>query len=264
MGKTISLIFTRDRIYYITILVIIIAILFLFPSRELISAINNKIIRPLNNITIVVDPGHGGIDGGTSFGDILEKHINLSIGLKLKEELIKRGATVIMTREIDDSLDDHIDNGSRHREDLEERVRVANDNQADIFISIHVNHSKNENRKGPIIFYDEYSEESKKFAVIMQDYLNKLSSYQKLDKHMNHSVTTGGFYTLQNIKSPGIIVEMGFMSNDLDRELLLEDKHQNEVIDLIARSVISYINEIRQEKLKIKLIYSPNSGQSKQ
>ena len=234
----------EKRLYYIITFAIIIAILFFLPSKAILNVMNNIIIKPLNNKTIVLDPGHGGIDGGTSFGDILEKDINLKIGLKLKEELTKRGATVLMTREVDDSLDDHMDNGgSRHREDLNARVKVANENNTDIFISIHVNHTKNDKKIGPIVFYDEESKESQELAYIMQENLNKLSTYDKLGVKTKHGVTTGNFYTLRNITSPGVIVEMGFISNEIDRELLLQDKHQNEMIDLIARSVISYFNK---------------------
>lgn len=249
MRKSISLIFTCKRMYYIVLLVLIIAIFFSLPSKAILNAINNKMIRPLNNITIVLDPGHGGVDGGTSFNDILEKNINLSIGFKLKDVLIKRGATVIMTREIDDSLDDHIDNGgSRHREDLNARVKVVNENETDIFISIHVNYTKNKNKMGPIIFYNKDDEESKKLAVCMQDYLNNLSAYNKLDVYIKHSATSGNYYTLRNITVPGVIVEMGFISNKIDCELLLNDEHQYEIIDLIARSVITYINEDREDR----------------
>jgi N-acetylmuramoyl-L-alanine amidase len=152
-----------------------------------------------------------------------------------------------MTREIDDSLDDHIPNGSRHREDLNARVKVVTENEVDIFISIHVNHTKNKNKVGPIVFYNEESKESERLAVCMQEYLNKLSAYKKADIQTRHSATTGNFYTLRNITSPGVIVETGFISNELDREILLQDEHQNELIDLIARSVIAYLNENRKD-----------------
>ena len=216
----------------------------LIPFNAVQKVMNYKKIRPLNNKTIVLDPGHGGIDGGTSFGDVLEKNINLKIGLRLKEELMKKGATVIMTRETDDSLDDHIDNGSRHREDLNARVKIVNDNKADIFISIHVNHTKNEHKVGPIVFYNEKSEKSKYLAEYVQNNLNNLSAYKKLEIGTKHSATPGNYYTLINISSPGVIVETGFISNEIDRNLLLENEHQNEIIELIANSIITFFNEV--------------------
>jgi N-acetylmuramoyl-L-alanine amidase len=246
--RNIFLIIKSRRIYFIASLVIIMVILFLLPSWAFQNVINIK-IRPLNNKTIVLDPGHGGIDGGTSFGDILEKNINLTIGLKLKEELVKRGANVIMTREIDDSLDDHIDNGgSRHREDLNTRVNIVNDNNADLFISIHVNHTKNKNKVGPIVFYGEGDEESKDLAAYIQDYLNKLSAYDKMHIKLQHSITTGNYYTLSNISQPGVIVEMGFISSELDRDILLQEEHQSEIAELITRSIIAYFNGDRGDK----------------
>lgn len=238
--------FTQKKIYYIVTLLIIIAIIVLLPSKAILKVMNVIRIKPLNNITIVLDPGHGGVDGGTSYGDILEKNINLIIGLKLNEELTKKGATVVMTREIDNSLDDRIvGNGSRHREDLNARVKIANDNKADIFISIHVNHTKNTSKMGPIIFYDIDSENGKFLAEYVQTRLNNLSAYKEMDVKVKHSPTSGNYFTLKNISSPGVIVETGFISNENDRKLLLDVEHQNEMIELIARSIIDYFNEIR-------------------
>lgn len=234
--------------YFIVTLVIMIVILFLLPARAFLNLVGLRMIKPLTNKTIVLDPGHGGIDGGTSYGDILEKNINLIIGLKLKEELTKKGATVIMTREIDDSLDDHIANGgSRHREDLNARVNIVNENNADIFVSLHVNSTKNNKRIGPIVFYNEGDEESIKLAEYIQDYLNSLSAYNKVDINVKHSITSGNYFTLKNISIPGVIVEMGFISNEVDREHLINDEHQDEIIKKIARSIVDYFNEERED-----------------
>lgn len=201
-------------------------------------------IKPLQNKIIVVDPGHGGIDGGTSFEDILEKDINLEIGLKLKKELEQKGATVIITREVDDSLDDHIPgNGSRHREDLNARVEIANDNKADMFISVHVNYSKNKNKLGPIVFYNEDSEVSKKLAEYIQNDLNDMSSYKRKGIKTNHDVTSGNFFVLRNSQCPGVIVETGFISNEIDRVLLLDKKHHEEIVKMIGKSIITYLIE---------------------
>ena len=146
------------KIFYIFILLLIISIVLvpLLGPKTVERVVSSVRIKPLDNRTIVIDPGHGGIDGGTNFGDTLEKDINLEVGLRLRDLLINKGATVVMTREIDESLDDHIvGNGSRHREDLNTRVRIINESKADLFISIHVNHSKNEERLGPMVLYNK-------------------------------------------------------------------------------------------------------------
>lgn len=240
---TVFLIVTQKRIYYITILMALILLLALLPVNAIQSVMNFVKIKPLDNKIIVIDPGHGGIDGGTNIGDILEKNINLTVGLRLKDILIKKGATVVMTREIDDSLDDHIiGNGSRHREDLNARVKVVNDSNADLFISLHVNHIKNAKRIGPIVFYHTSSEIGKYLAEHMQGYLNDISTYKKMDIKVKHEATPGNYYILGNTKTPGIIVEMGFLSNDIDRSLLLDSEHQSDIVEQITKGIIAYFN----------------------
>lgn len=198
-------------------------------------------VKPLDNKIIVIDPGHGGIDGGTNKGDILEKNINLEVGLKLRDLLAKKGARVVMTREIDESLDDRIvGNGSRHREDLNTRARIINESKADLFLSIHVNYSKNEKRSGPIVLYQTDSEEGKFLAQHMQEYLNDISTYKKMDIVTKHNIMDGNYYIAANTSTPGILIEMGFLSNEIDRKLLLDSDHQKEIVEQITEGIISY------------------------
>jgi len=243
------------RKYYIGIFVFLLIIITFQKTNAIQNMIGIYKIKPLQNKTIAIDPGHGGIDGGTYFEDILEKDISLKIGLKLKEELEQKGATVVMTREIDDSLDDHIiGNGSRHREDLVARTNIVNVSKTDILISIHVNYSKNKNKMGPIIFYYTDSEISKILAEYLQDNLNNISSYKKMDRDIGHIVTPGNFYVLRNSEPPGVIVETGFLSNEIDRDLLLDIKHQEEIVRLIGKSIIEYFNkEVDMTKFNLPL-----------
>lgn len=229
--------------FYISILLLIISIglVVLLSPKTIERRVDSVRIKPLDNRIIVIDPGHGGIDGGTNFGHILEKDINLEVGLKLRDLLIKKGARVIMTREIDQSLDDQIvGNGSRHREDLSTRVRIINESKADLFISIHVNHSKDENRLGPMVLYHTNNEEGKYLADHMQVYLNDIRSYKRLDITLTHNAMSGNYYITGNTAMPGIIVEMGFLSNHIDRKLLLDSDHQNEIIEQITKGIITY------------------------
>lgn len=243
--STVFIIVKRNMRYYILFFAVSLA-LFLH-SNTIQNVVNIVKITPLNNKTIVIDPGHGGIDGGTNIGEILEKDINLTIGLKLKELLTKKGATIIMSREIDESLDDKIiGNGSRHREDLEARVKVVNEGRADLLISIHVNHIKNKNKIGPIVFYQSDNEKGKYLAERMQEYLNDVSTYKKMKIEVNHGATSGNYYILSNTAVPGIIVELGFISNEIDRELLLQDEHQDEIVEQITKGIIYYFNKVSE------------------
>lgn len=228
----------------ILLIVFSLVIIRLVKSNTIERVVDRIKVKPLDKRIIVIDPGHGGIDGGTNFGDILEKDINLEVGLRLRDLLIKKGAEVVMTREIDDSLDDHIvGNGSRHREDLNTRARIINESKADLFISIHVNYSKNEKKLGPIVFYHESSEEDKNLAEHMQMYLNDISSYKKHDIHIRHDVMKGNYYIAGNTDIPGIIIEIGFLSNEFDRKALLDPLHQEEIIEQITKGIIDYLHK---------------------
>ncbi len=240
----IFIIITKRRLYFLMIAIVALILIATYVASGLQRTISVYFFNALEGKTIAIDPGHGGIDGGTHFGDdILEKHINLEISLRLKKELENEGATVIMTRDSDVSLDDHINNGSRHREDLNERVRIINSSEADIFISIHANCIKNTGRQGPIVFYHGNSEESKKIAELLQRNLNRLSAYEKQDIKPGHSATKGDYFILNNTSAPGVIVETGFISNELDRRLLLDGKHQREIVELIIQGVIEYFDQ---------------------
>lgn len=236
----------RKRISYIVILTIFLLAMTLIPTNAIQNVMYSMKIKPLSGKTIAIDPGHGGIDGGTNKGDILEKDINLAIGLKLRDILTNKGAEVIMTREEDVSLDSLINsNASRHRRDLGARVKIVNESKADLFISLHVNHIKNVKRMGPIVFYYTDSEEEKHLAEHMQKYLNDISTYKQMDIAVQHGATPGNYYVLAYTEVPGIIVEMGFISNEIDRRLLLDEEHQNEIVQQISKGIIDYLHERR-------------------
>ncbi len=250
MNKVNFLRFKGNRIFLIAIIIISIILIPILRPNAIQKVVNTIKIKPLDNKIIVIDPGHGGIDGGTNKGDILEKNINLEVGLKLRDLLVKKGARVVMTRETDESLDDRIvGNGSRHREDLSTRARIINESNADLFLSIHVNYSKNEKRLGPIVLHHTNSEEGEFLAQHMQEYLNDISTYKKMDIVTEHNIMAGNYYIAGNTSTPGILIEMGFLSNEIDRKLLLDSDHQNEIIEQITKGIIAYFLDLSEYKL---------------
>lgn len=228
---------------YIVILMILLVTMTLLPTNAIQDIMNRRKIKPLSGKLIAIDPGHGGIDGGTNIGNILEKDINLAVGLKLKDILTMKGAEVVMTREKDVSLESHISNNqSRHRRDLSARAKIVNESGADLLISIHVNHIKNVKKIGPIVFYYADSEDGKDLAEHMQRYLNDIPTYEEMDITIEHVATAGNYYVLANTEMPGIIIEMGFISNEDDRRLLLEEDHQNEIVKQITKGIVEYFH----------------------
>ena len=180
----------------------------------------------LSNKTITIDPGHGGKDVGTSFKDIYEKDINLSISLYLKEELENYGANVIMTR-IDD-YDLSTPNASRRKKsDFDNRIKIANENNSDLVISIHQNYYKDSKYKGTQIFY--------KGNDYLADYLQKNINKDRKIKKISNSL-----YMYNKIKSDVLLLECGFLSNLSDRNNLIDKTYQKEYSIKLAKYIYEY------------------------
>ncbi len=235
----------KRHIPYIMVIVVMSLIIPTAAVAFMNETLQSRDRRALIGKTIVVDAGHGGVDGGATHGDLLEKHINLNIALRLREELLHHGATVTMTRDEDESLDDHKNNGNRHREDLKKRVQIIQSNEADLFISIHANYIVGKpSRLGPIVFHHDTSERSKELAAVIQQSLNTLHKYKEHNIVIKGTEASGRYYLLRNTSCPGVIVETGFLSNWLDRKLLQDEAHQQDIAVRIAEAVVLYYQSV--------------------
>ena len=180
---------------------------------------------------IYIDPGHGGIDPGATYKDIYEKDINLSIALKLKKELENNGAIVYLTRY--DDIDLSISTNNHKKSDLNNRVRAINNSTADLFISIHLN-SYGTSWHGVQIFYDDNNSTNEGLASIMDKNIKNLNGNRTYKKKNN-------LYLLKNIKIPGILVEVGFLSNENERYLLTNSKYQEKVSKSLCNGIKEYL-----------------------
>lgn len=215
----------KSKIYTLTIFVLSICIF---------GIINTKAQElPLSNKIIYVDPGHGGIDPGTIYKDIYEKDINLDICLKLKKELENIGATVYLTRYGDYDLSTP-NTSTRKKSDLNNRVRLINDSKSDMYISIHLNATSSKTWHGAQVFYDDVNEENKKIATIMQEELkNNLNTTREIDEISTMLLN-------RKVNVPGVLIEVGFLSNDNERYLLKQDSYQEKISKTIVNGVIKY------------------------
>ena len=207
--------------------IIIFILLFLIPTT--IIAHNNK--QVLKGITIVIDAGHGGMDKGTSSQNVEEAPLNLIITKKLEKELLQLGCNVVLTRKDENDLSSS--NRFSKSEDMKERIRIINDEKNDIFISIHMNQFQNPTVKGLHVFYNPASNQSLEFASIMQKEVN-----QQLKQ--NKQMKKGDFYILNKTRIPGILIECGFLSNNEDRNHLLDEKYQDKIVNCFIKGIIQY------------------------
>jgi len=194
-------------------------------------AFSNK-QKKLSNITIILDAGHGGKDAGTSYKDLYEKDINLKIVKKLKEILETQNANVILTRDGDYDLS--TPNAKRRkRSDFDNRIKLINSSNADIYLSIHLNYFNNSIYKGAQVFYNNNLEENKILAEIIQKKLNKKKEIKKIDSSL---------YMYNKLKIPGVLIECGFLSNPTDRKNLKNAEYIKKISEEITIALIEAIN----------------------
>lgn len=184
---------------------------------------------------IYLDPGHGGIDSGAIYKDIYEKDINLVLTKKLSQVLTSLGATVYLTRETDKDL--ALTKTNRKRSDLINRAYLINKTKPDMYISIHLNYITNSKWKGLQIFYNDRNKENEVIASKLTEYLKEKTSNIR-DYKKNNT-----YYMYRNIEPPGVLIEVGFLSNPDDRYRLTHEEYQDILVSNIAYSIEKYFNQ---------------------
>ena len=190
---------------------------------------------PLIGKTIILDAGHGGKDFGASINNVKESELNLTFTLKLKTSLEKEGAIVLLTRK--DSHDLSNPNALyRKKSDFDNRIKLINNSHADMYLSIHQNIYPNEKYYGPEVYYYPKINDNKQIALTIQNELNK---YTKTNRKIK--VITGTYmYDKLNIR--GCLIECGFLSNNNERNKLLDNKYQDEYIKVLTNAIIKYFS----------------------
>jgi N-acetylmuramoyl-L-alanine amidase len=194
---------------------------------------------PLSGKKIAIDAGHGGPDGGAqSKSGILEKDINLSISLYLRDYFQQAGALVLMTREEDKDLADPGTKGlsKRKTEDLHARGDLISSQQADLLLTIHMNSIPSSQWHGAQTFYYPNHPESKLLAQLIQSEMKRnLGNTDRVAKTVDK-----GVYLLKALKIPSALVEVGFLSNPQEAALLADRNYQKKVAASIYQAVLRY------------------------
>ena len=202
-----------------------------FISVLILYSLKVEAVLPLTGRVIVVDAGHGKEDPGTSYGDIYEKDINLKIALHLEKELSSLGALVILTREGDYDLSSPSAK-FRKKSDFDNRIKLINESDADLYLSIHLNYLSDSSYFGPQVFY---TKENKSLAESIQTSMNEeLNGSRKIKKMPTDT------YMYNKLKIEGVLIECGFLSNYNERNLLMTDGYQQQVAKSIANGLVNY------------------------
>ncbi|MHC1722025.1 MAG: N-acetylmuramoyl-L-alanine amidase [Aminipila sp.] len=221
----------------------------------------NDVLRSVERITsadvIIIDPGHGGLDGGAeSAGGVSEKNINLAIAKELEQLAKVDGWNVVMTRNEDISLGEDAKGTIRSKKtkDLLERKRIICEVEPNVTVSIHLNSFKEDRSvKGAQVFYPSGSEketviaESKRLAEIVQESLSNGIA----DGTERTALSKSGVMILKNPKSPIIIVECGFLSNSVEAQLLESKEYQKKLAACIYKGIMTFSNKEVKKDIKV-------------
>lgn len=193
-----------------------------------------------HELTVVIDAGHGGEDGGAvgSSPEILEKNINLSIAIKLEKLFLLTDIKSVMTRNDDRLLCSENGSGNKKTQDLQNRVKIAESFSTPLFVSIHQNKFPLEKYKGLQVYYSKNNEDSKIFAELIQN-----KAVENLQKDNTRKIKPAGrnIYVLHKLTCPAVLVECGFLSNREEEALLGSDEYRQRVAFTVFSAVIDFI-----------------------
>ncbi len=196
---------------------------------------------PLAGQTIVIDPGHGGVDGGAvGADDTLEKDISLEVSKHMRDYLQQAGALVYLTREKDvDLADKDIKSLSKRKsQDIRRRVELIDNKEADFFVSVHLNAIPSTKWRGAQSFFNPASPDSERLAKFIQSEIKR-----NLENTTRNALAKNNMYLLKQTEPPGALVEIGFLSNVHERDLLKTDPYQKKVAASIYEGILRYVTE---------------------
>ncbi len=232
-------------------LIILSFLLFVLLSAGLIWKVSHKDQKiwswTIGSKIVVIDAGHGGVDpGAVSKNNTLEKDITLAVSKILKNFVQQGGGKVIMVREDDRDLGTAEGLLKRKREDLAQRLQIALDSQADVYLSIHVNSFPNEKLNGPQVFYYSDSPNSKVLAQSIQQTLNQMVNGKRVAKGNKE------LFILKKSQQASVTIEMGFISNQTEEGLLKDPQYQQKLAWSIYQGLCEYFDKVQDNSMSVK------------
>lgn len=228
------------RLIFFAALTLFVTVIIIITARYFLSA------RPVfgagqaGRRVVIVDPGHGGIDGGAeSAGGLMEKHINLSISKKLADLLLLFGVDARLTRDDDYSLNYSPANTIRKNKvaDLNERLKIAENEENPVYLSIHLNKFEQTQYYGAQTFYSKNNPLGIMLADCVQknlrEFLNPLNKREI--KQASDSI-----FLMNQLKCPAVIVECGFLSNPDEELLLQDDNYQKKIAIAVCAAYLTF------------------------
>lgn len=192
--------------------------------------------------TVVLDAGHGGIDGGAVAVDgTSEKDINLAITLKTEAFLRAFGVPTVMVRTDDRSIHDESAQTTRQIKvsDIHNRMKLFEETPNSVLVSIHQNHYSSSSVRGAQVFYSKNTQSSADLAEQIQDVIRT-----QLQPWNDRKIKPSGssIYLLYQAKATAVLVECGFISNPEENAQLHDEEYQGRMAFCIAQGILQYVH----------------------
>lgn len=222
--------------FYLLMVIAFLGVANWFSDARTASVQSSPVVR---QHTIVIDAGHGGIDGGaTSCTGVLESTLNLQIAMRLNDLLQLLGMNTCMIRTTDTSIYTEGNSIAAQKvSDLKERVRIVNETENSLLVSIHQNTFSDSRYGGAQVFYAP-TEGSRELAGSLQT-----GFIASVNPNSNRKAKKAdGVYLMEHIQSPGVLIECGFLSNPQEEAKLRDDTYQKQLCCVIASSLSNYLD----------------------
>lgn len=231
--------------FAIIILCVFVIIYFCFASLSASYGYKNSWAEDASNnidnglITVIIDAGHGGIDPGATANGLIEKELNLAVAKKLETFLKLANVNVVLTRNDDILLGDGDTVRAHKTADLKERLKILEQTENSLFVSVHMNKFTSESVHGLQTFYASSTEKSSRLAQCIQNSAKLIDSDNKREIKPDDK----NIYILENATKTAVLVECGFISNQKEASLLSTEEYQNKLAFAIFAGIIKYIQE---------------------
>ena len=191
-------------------------------------------VSKLNGITIVIDAGHGGRDGGSiGTNGTIEKELNLGYAVALKDKLVSAGYFVVMTRETDDGLYDAFAKNKKVS-DMDARMKIIKKANPNLMVSIHMNSFRDSSVRGAITYYRVDDASSRKVGDLIQKALYTYCG-ARLEKSK-----VGDYFMVNCSYYTSVLIECGFLSNPDEEKLLKTKEYKAKFIDAVYSGILLY------------------------
>lgn len=190
--------------------------------------------RNYNGITIVLDAGHGGRDGGSvGTNGTIEKEINLEYVLTLKDKLVENGYRVVLTRKNDDGLYNPLAKNKK-QDDMNKRLKIIKQANPNLVISLHMNSFSDKSASGAMTYYRKGDSASEQCADLIQQ---SISTYCYANTRKSK---VGDYFMLNSSYYTAVLIECGFISNPNEERMLNTEEYKNRMVDSIYKGIMLY------------------------